>query len=734
MRTSLVGDRRGQIALVFAIAGMTIVSGVGAGIDLMRAYGAEQRLSEAAALTCQYASRPSVYSVVENTASGAEGGGSAGVTAYVSSVTTYLNTALQSQNLSYTQTTANPFTYVANGAGNVALTASIPTVFMQIIGVSSIGLSANIQCFTSLASVTPPVANGSAPVIQETFQTNTSCNYNSYCWTKPNGTSAAPGTAIPLVQTFPSSPSYTGAEGLKWYVTGYCVEVDAAGAILSNVPGGGSTELNCDNGFGTAGNSAISTEVYLAAGNYELRWWYASRVDYLDYEPAYICGSAASDTSWANDTNSSGGPVSGAWRNNQINVYLDRNTTGAPPMHTTLDGSEQLAGSAMIDTCVYATNWVQRSVRIKVTAPDNYWLTFAADGQNDSYGGQTADLQICQGTCAGTVQDNFPSTWLAANNGGADVSLFQDTFSEVSATRSGGFGGRGGSSGSMATLDNATGTSGTSASGWPSAVATGWATAPVDQVGLGTSGGPLSLSNSIVAAGSTASSGSTSRLFSRAFLLEPGYYNLTYYYRSNIVFNTAPSLSCGATPSAAGLRTASGSAAATIRNTTTSGTYALNANTVGVFIASGQLISTPNDGTSYTNPDSTLSDTPPVAGSTFVAPDTISLTNYSPSSTSALLDICGYSSTWTARSINFEIQKTGEYWLTFSSEMANTGNSGSGGTIADVQLTALGSPAMTSPPSNPVVVPAAGVQPGGTISANGYFIVADPLVFPAPQQ
>jgi hypothetical protein len=134
------------------------------------------------------------------------------------------------------------------------------------------------------------------------------------------------------------------------------------------------------------GNSSISTLVYLPAGSYELRYAYASRIPYPDYDPTYICGSAASDLSWANDTNSggnvhAGGVAVNALRTNQINVYLDLNTgSNAPPLHTTLDGTQQLAGSNLIDMCVYGMTWIQRSISISVATPGYYWLSFAADG------------------------------------------------------------------------------------------------------------------------------------------------------------------------------------------------------------------------------------------------------------------------------------------------------------------------------------------------------------------
>src|SRR5204863_2357744 len=140
------------------------------------------------------------------------------------------------------------------------------------------------------------------------------------------------------------------------------------------------------------------------------RYAYASRVPYPDYEPAYLCGSSASDLSWANNTNNTNNssyPTANALRTNQINVYFDLNTTNTPPTHTTIDGTQQLSGSNLIDMCVYGQDCVQRSVAINVSTAGYYWLSFAADGKSDSLGGQLDNILLCRVTCPGSVQDNF---------------------------------------------------------------------------------------------------------------------------------------------------------------------------------------------------------------------------------------------------------------------------------------------------------------------------------------
>ena len=293
---------------------------------------------------------------------------------------------------------------------------------MQVVQIKQMPVSASVHCFDAPANINQVV--NSPDVVAENFDAPTNpCN--GVCYINSGGTLGAPATPT---TTFPSSPAYTGTNGNGWYVTGYCLEIDVTGITQQTSPGAGHTaELDCDNGTGTAGNSAITTKVYLETGNYELRYYFAARVDYPDYDPAYICGSTAFDVSWANDTTTSGGPAAIALRNNQLEVYLDQVSGASPPMHTTEFGNQQLAGGNLVDLCVYSKGWIQRSVRVYVSNPAFYWLTFAANGANNSYGGTLDNIMMCQGTCAGTPQDNFPPTWLAANNGGVNKVLFEDT-------------------------------------------------------------------------------------------------------------------------------------------------------------------------------------------------------------------------------------------------------------------------------------------------------------------
>jgi hypothetical protein len=374
------------------------------------------------------------------------------------------------------------------------------------------------------------------------------------------------------------------------------------------------------------------------------------------------------------------------------------------------DGTMSLAGSNLIDSCVYSTNWVQRSVRIYVTTAGYYWLSFSADGANNSYGGQLDNIQLCIATCPQSLQDNYPFT--------ANQNLFEDTFESPSYS--------GSPTNTSGNLYNSNGTSGSSSSGWPNADPSGWATAPTNQLTYWRSSCPQG--TQCIELG-TSSSGNS--MVSRPFLLDPGYYQVSYNYVSEATFAALSRVYCGATPAAASISTltATSSAAKERVGGASDGTITEDTNTIGVFMSHAQLASTPNlsstlgSTTSYTNPTGTTTTTPTVA------PNAISLTSYNSSQVNPLLDICGYASASQSRSSVVLIQKPAYYWLTFSA----LGTSDTfHGQIDDVKLTALTSLYSSTYASIAVTIPVPSPQPSATVSYSGFYIVTNPFTPPAP--
>jgi hypothetical protein len=456
-------DACGSVATIFGLTVVIILIAVGAGLDLSRAYQTRQKLVEVAMLGCQYATRPAIIAPVA-----ASNSGTVQQADYISAVTSFIQTSVASQKLAQSQTVSAPFTYAPNGSAQVALAATVPTVFMELVHVNTIPVQATATCFTTIANVT---ASSSPYVMQEGFETAAvSPNMD---WYLPSGTVLPYSkgvVTIPKITTFNTANIYTGSNGVKWVIMGYCVETDKTGRNSTTSPQGNYTaELDCDNGNGTAGNSSISTKQYLNVGEYELRYFFRGRVDYPDYDPEYICGSQSSDVSWASDANVNYGSITNNAKNNQIDVFLDADNNNSAPTHLINDGTMSLAGSNLIDSCVYSLNWIQRSVRIYVTTAGYYWLSFAADGTNNSYGGQLDEIQLCVATCPGSLQDNFPFT--------SNQVLFEDTFESPVYS--------GSPYNTNGNMNNSYGAS----SVWEEE-GDGWANAPTNQIPYWTSGCP----------------------------------------------------------------------------------------------------------------------------------------------------------------------------------------------------------------------------------------------------
>jgi hypothetical protein len=353
-------------------------------------------------------------------------------------------------------------------------------------------------------------------------------------------------------------------------------------------------------------------------------------------------------------------------------------------------------------------------VRVFVNSPGFFWLTFAADGLSDSFGAQLDYIRLCPETCTGTLKDNYPSTWLAANNGGVNKVLFRDTFDSPTYSASSGCSG----CATNGNMNNSVGTSGTASSGWPSLAASGWATAPYNNMlfYVGSSDSVQGAQHIMPDGKDSGSLAAHNGLISRRFLLTPGYYNVQYYYKSKSTVSGVGNPSCGETPSAAGISGV---------------TNSNNTNVLASFMSHASLASTPvgggalNSTTSYTNPTGTTTTTPTVA------PNGISLTSYDASQVNPVLDICGYATSWQERSANIRITKAAYYWLTLSALGKADDN---GGKIDDVRLTALGSLYMASPPSSPVTIPVPDPQPGARVNYTGFYIIANPLKPPAALQ
>lgn len=696
---SLGRNCSGGVAIIFALTVTALVAFIGAGLDLSRAYVARQQLSNVATLTCQYSARPEVMTTAYSNSSA--------VTTYVAQVNTFATQALSRQNFTLSQTQSAPFSYTGlGGTSSVSIATTVPTLFLQIVSINTIPVSLTMACNPG---ETESTSNNGTNVLTESFE-NSACSGNCYSTFNSNGTQNHPPSSPN--QTFPSTTGYVGTTNTQWSIMGYCVEVDAVHNVRSTVADGShSAELDCDNGTHASGNSSISNKSYYATGSYELRYSYISRAAYPNYDPSYICGSTAADVSWANDTNSSFSGVTNALRTNQLNVYFDADQSGAAPTHQTIDGTQTLAGSNLIDVCVQSINWIQRSVKFTVTTAGYYWLSFAADGANDSYGASIDAISVCRTSCSGSVQDNFPDDWTTT------PLLFEDTFDSPTVPNTYGTGFN-----ASETLDPSYGTTSTGTGGWPGQQSVGWVTAPYDQLDYLLQNSAQGSQSLELDADLNSGQSTSNRTISRYFYLDPGYYQVKYNYISDSNFTSMSGTHCTYAPSTISAYGYTGKLFANIRQGG-SGNFGNDTNVLAVFMSHGQLISTPisgnslNSTTTYLNPSGTVTTTPAVS------PTYVSVSNYDPSQVNPLLDYCYFSAGWTTRTTYVKITKPGQYWLSFAAQ-GSADNTGAA--LDDVRVTAVNS-LYGSVPGFAVTVPTPTPANGATISYTGFSFIADPL-------
>ena len=196
----------------------------------------------------------------------------------------------------------------------------------------------------------------------------------------------------------------------------------------------------------------LSKKVFLLDGDYELRYWYRSTIAYPDYDPVFICGSVEGEMHWVTSSTThaltaspNSASVNGSFRlaqSSRAGVYLDPIMSNpqlatTPPPETYFPRPPNLPYNASssppnlraensknrIDICAYSKEWIERSVKVKITSPGYFWLSFVAEppqSTNTINGFDLGRVQFCANTCRETLQTNWP--WAA------NTVLYKDSF------------------------------------------------------------------------------------------------------------------------------------------------------------------------------------------------------------------------------------------------------------------------------------------------------------------
>lgn len=606
-------DHRGNIALLTALMLVPILIGVGGAIDYGRFVSAQNSLNSASRSAASTAVNVGRTLLAADPTLKIEVVQAAAQTQAASALAAQFGSGLST---TYQLSTVSLTRVGSTLSANVSYSASVPTTVMKLVGVPT------------LSATGTAATNG--PLVSDTSDPNYIVREN-----------------------FESAPRFGFYNKFQNWQSTQALEIGTA-ANYSLAAAEGTKVLELDGYV----NTAASKKVYLPRGSYELRYWYADRVQSPAYAPAWICGSNAADAAWATNSLTSTGPSE---QTNRIGVYLDVALNDTAPTTFTPETNN------VIDVCTTSGHkWIERSVKVTINTPGYFWLTFQAEGVSDSYGGLIDDIRMCKNTCPGTLQDNFP--W-AANS-----VVFLDKFDNYSSYT--GFG----------TLS----VSGTN-NGW-SSLSTGWATAPVNQMDFWN--GRTGLGLELDASGN--------RTIHKRFLLDPGYYQIQYVYSTIPSAAFGSNIYCGATAALASFSLVSAVADAYQPSW---GTMDGSSSAVGVYMDADRSFAAP------ANPTGALNET-----AVWYNPDGSAYNSTFSKLPGQLIDFCSYSSSFTTRNAPVRIQKAGFYWLTFKAEGTSDGL---GGMIDDVTITALGGPNMYSPPSGAVAITPAGLAAGATIVMGG---------------
>lgn len=344
-------DARGTTAVMLGLAAPVLLLAVGGGIDMSRAAAQRQKIATALELACQQATHEIRY---RQNQSGADPKAN-----YESVVTKLGQDKVAAANLTGVGVT----TTIASDVITIRGTGTSTNMFGGVIGFNTVSLSASRNCAKPPFPTSPGSGTPGTVLIVESFETNHNVASNS--WTVLN----------------------------NW--NGWSTQSGKGGIEINGIPQLSGNEIRFGNFFAELDshcytsncrtNSAMWRDVTLPeTGDYELRYWYISRVRNPDYAGKVFCAYKDSTTAVRN-------AMEGAkWegQTNRIDVYFAK-TSGFSASSTT-----------MVDSCVHTDVWTERRIQFKnLKKGDKYRMQFQAAGREDTYGGLIDYIRFCTKTC-----------------------------------------------------------------------------------------------------------------------------------------------------------------------------------------------------------------------------------------------------------------------------------------------------------------------------------------------
>ncbi len=354
--TQLPADMEGGTALIFGLTLPALILVAGGGFDLTTAMSHRQKIASALEVACVQ----SALEINHKISQGAKTSTDFGPGTVVPIANQRIKDAGIKSGVTVTATTK---------PSNIELTgdSSSPALFAQIGGLKSLKVKVKRECLYGQASQKPPA--GQVQFV-ESFEQGHAVAKNSWTVLGPNGNKA------------------NGASWNGWNTHNAGVEINGLPELSGGVIRFGNFFAELDSHCYVAGcnsNSAMSRKLTLQPGNYQLSYWYISRIKNSSpsWKDVVACGAKETDPavapyrSWQNETN-------------RVEVFVEK-----------VDGSKpaQFPAGGLVDLCVYSGEWTERTVDLAVLDAGDYWVSWRAAGQQDTTGGLIDYLRFCKGSC-----------------------------------------------------------------------------------------------------------------------------------------------------------------------------------------------------------------------------------------------------------------------------------------------------------------------------------------------
>lgn len=352
---SFLKDVRGVSALMFGLATPMLALAVGGGIDYSQAASRRQRIASAVELACQHAAQEVGYRRAQPGANPKQDHSQT-----IKDITTKKINNAEINGVSGVAVSST----IVGDIITITATAASANAFAGILGYASISVGVERNCNVVAASVTGKV------LFSESFENNHNVASNS--WTVLN----------------------------NW--NGWNTQSGKGGIEINGIPSLAANEIRFGNFFaeldshcyksGCKTNSNMWREFTdLEIGDYELSYWYISRVRNPDYAGKTYCAyKTDSATKWSD-------LAAAKWddQTNRIEVFFQQKKSGSysTPSKDVNKATDQ------VDVCVHTDKWTERKIPLKVTTKGTYRIFFQAAGREDTYGGLIDYIRFCTGIC-----------------------------------------------------------------------------------------------------------------------------------------------------------------------------------------------------------------------------------------------------------------------------------------------------------------------------------------------